>query len=234
MYAAMVGLGFAMMENIGYYISALVQPQIGGAQLLGYTFVFRGLLSPFAHPAFTSITGIGVAYAATHRRGGWAVGAGLLGAMTLHGLWNGLSKFGLPGIAAAYLMVACVLAVLVAVVVADRRRTVRLIWRFLPAYQAVGVVTQADLRMLSTLRSRRRARLWARSTGGAGAARAMTDYQQAATELALVHQRADRGLIGVARFDERCRGLLTLMAMARDAFLRQHPGPSSPPWAPGR
>jgi protease PrsW len=231
MYAAMVGLGFAMMENVGYYISAMVRPQIGGAQLLGYTFVFRGLLSPFAHPAFTSMTGIGVAYAATHRRGGWAVGAGLLGAMTLHGLWNGLSKFGLPGIAAAYLLVAWVLIVLVAVVVADRRRTVRLIWRFLPAYQADGVVTQADLRMLSTLRGRRRARLWARDSGGAVAARAMTDYQQAATELALVHQRADRGLIGAAPFDERCRGLLTLMAAARGAFLRQRPGPSSPPWA---
>ncbi len=231
MYAAMVGLGFAMMENIGYYISAMVRPQIGGAQLLGYTFVFRGLLSPFAHPAFTSVTGIGVAYAATHRRGGWAVGAGLLGAMTLHGLWNGLSKFGLPGIAAAYLLVAWVLIVLVAVVVADRRRTVRLIWRFLPAYQSDGVVTQADLRMLSTLRGRRQARLWARDTGGTVAARAMTNYQQAATELALVHQRADRGLIGAARFDERCRGLLTLMTMARGAFLRQRPGPPSPPWA---
>src|SRR5499433_3925268 len=32
MYAAMVGLGFAMTENIGYYISALVRPQIGGAE----------------------------------------------------------------------------------------------------------------------------------------------------------------------------------------------------------
>src|SRR5215472_14205257 len=65
MYAAMVGVGFAMMENIGYYIGALVRPEVGGAQLLGFTFVFRGLLSPFAHPAFTAMTGIGAAYAAT-------------------------------------------------------------------------------------------------------------------------------------------------------------------------
>jgi RsiW-degrading membrane proteinase PrsW (M82 family) len=221
MYAAMAGLGFAMTENIGYYISALVQPQVGGAELLGFTFVFRGLLSPFAHPAFTAMTGIGVAYAATHRRGGWAVGAGLLGAVTLHGLWNGLSKIGLPGIAAAYVLVAWVLIVLVAVVVADRRRTVRLIWRFLPAYQASGVVTEADLRMLSTLRGRRAARLRARRTGGAAVARAVSEYQQAATELALVHQRAERGVIDVARFDGRCRDLLALMTMARDAYSRQ-------------
>jgi RsiW-degrading membrane proteinase PrsW (M82 family) len=231
MYAAMVGLGFAMMENIGYYIGALVRPQIGGAELLGYTFVFRGLLSPFAHPAFTAMTGIGVAYAATHRRAGWAVGAGLLGAMTLHGLWNGLASNGLPGIALAYLLVLGVLIALVAVVVADRRRTVRLIWRFLPAYQAAGVVTEADLRMLSTLRGRRAARLWARRTGGRAAARAMTDYQLATTELALVHQRAERGLIGGAQFDQRRRDLLTLMAMARDAFFAQHAGPGPAPWA---
>jgi RsiW-degrading membrane proteinase PrsW (M82 family) len=221
MYAAMVGLGFAMMENIGYYISALVRPQVGGSELLGFTFVFRGLLSPFAHPAFTAMTGIGVAYAATHRRGGWAVGAGLLGAVTLHGLWNGLSNIGLPGIAAAYLLVAWVLIVLVAVVVADRRRTVRLIWRFLPAYQAGGAVTEADLRMLSTLRGRRAARLRARRTGGRTAARAVTEYQLAATELALVHQRAERGVIDVARFDGRCRDLLALMTMARDAYSRE-------------
>jgi len=231
MYATMVGLGFAMMENIGYYIGALVRPEVGGAQLLGFTFVFRGLLSPFAHPAFTSITGIGVAYAATHRRSGWAAVTGLFGAMALHGLWNGLATYGLPGIAVAYVLVACVLIALVAVVVADRRRVVRLIWRFLPAYQTAGVVTEADLRMLSTLRGRRRARLWARRTSGRTAAHAMTDYQLAATELALCHQRAERGLIDVAGFDERSHELLTLMAMARDSFFARQAGPGSPPWA---
>jgi len=231
MYAAMTGLGFAMMENIGYYISALVRPEVGGAQLLGYTFVFRGLLSPFAHPAFTSITGIGVAYAATHRRAGWAAAAGLLGAMTLHGLWNGLSSSGGTGVGAAYLLVMAVLIALVAVVIADRRRTVRLIWRFLPAYQDSGLVTGADLRMLATLLGRRQARQRARQAGGQAAARAMTDYQLAATELALVHQRAERGLIGAARFGERRRDLLALMAVTRAAFSGQQAGRESPPWA---
>jgi RsiW-degrading membrane proteinase PrsW (M82 family) len=215
MYAAMVGLGFAMMENIGYYIGALVRPEVGGVQLLGSTFVFRGLLSPFSHPAFTSMTGIGVAYAATHRRAGWAAVTGLLGAMILHGLWNGLAKYGLGGVAAAYLLVAWVLIALVAVVVADRRRTVRLIWRYLPAYEGTGVVTDADLRMLSSLRARRAARVRARNAGGTTAAHKMTNYQLAATELALAHQQADRGLTDVARFQQRSRDLLTLMAMAR-------------------
>ncbi len=154
-YAAMVGLGFAMMENVGYYISALVRPAVGGVSLLGATFVFRGVLAPLAHPMFTSMTGIGAAYAATHRRGGWAIGVGLLGAMTLHGLWNGLTVFGLAGIVLAYGLLACVLVVLIAVVVADRRRIVRLIRRFLPAYQADGLITETELQMLCTLRERR-------------------------------------------------------------------------------
>ncbi len=231
-YAAMVGLGFAMMENIGYYIGALVRPEVGGVKLLGATFVLRGVLSPLAHPIFTSMTGLGVAYAATHRSGKWAVAAGLLGAMVLHGLWNGLSSFGLNGLGLAYAILSCVLAVLIGVIIADRRRIVRLIWRFLPVYEAMGVVTQADLRMLSTLRERRAARHWARVSGGRAAAQAMQDYQLAATELALVHLRAQRRIISPEAFEARRRDLLRLMAAARSAFFRRQPEPPQPPWAP--
>jgi PrsW family intramembrane metalloprotease len=77
-YAAMVGLGFAMVENVGYYINAIATPERGGIALLGYTFVLRGVLSPLLHPIFTSMTGLGVAYAASRPRGAqgarWAVG----------------------------------------------------------------------------------------------------------------------------------------------------------------
>jgi hypothetical protein len=213
-----------MMENIGYYISALVRPDIGGVPLLGATFVLRGILAPFAHPIFTSMTGIGVAYAATHRRGGWAVGAGLLAAMTLHGLWNGLSAYGLRGIILAYGLLACVLVVLIAVMVADRRRIVRLIRLFLPAYQASGLVTGGDLRMLCTLRERRAARAWARRAGGRPAARAMANYQLAATELALAHQRAERGTLAAGPSGERERALAEVMVSARELFSRHYPG----------
>ena len=190
--------------------------------LLGATFVLRGILAPLAHPIFTSMTGIGVAYAATHRRGRWAVGAGLLGAMTLHGLWNGLGAYGLRGLILAYGLLACVLVVLIAVIVADRRRIVRLIRRFLPAYQADGLVTAADLRMLCTLRERRAARAWARRVGGRPAARAMTNYQLAATELALAHQRAERGAVAPGEFEERRRALAGVMAAARDEVSRSY------------
>src|SRR5215467_12861139 len=217
-YAAMVGLGFAMMENIGYYISALARPEIGGVPLLGVTFVFRGVLAPLAHPMFTAMTGIGAAYAATHRRGGWALGAGLAGAMFLHGLWNGLTSLGLPGVILAYGLLACVLVVLITVIVADRRRILGLIRRYLPAYQDCGLVTEADLRMLCTLRERRQARRWARAAGGRPLARAVAAYQLAATELALAHQRLQRGGATPGEFEERRRALTGVMAPAHEVI----------------
>jgi len=230
-YAAMVGLGFAMMENIGYYIDALIRPVVGGARLLEVTFVMRGVLSPLAHPMFTSMTGIGAAYAASHRRAWWAVPLGWLAAMLLHGIWNGLTVFGLAGIGAAYGILFCVFVGLIAVLVADRRRIIALIWRFLPLYAPTGLVTIEDVRMLSTLRGRRLARNWARATGGMTAAAAIGDYQLAATELALLHQRAERGVIDHQRFAGRQQALLGLMQVARGAFLRRMPTPPPPPWA---
>jgi len=230
-YAAMVGLGFAMTENIGYYINALVNPVHGGVQLLGYTFVLRGVLSPFLHPVFTSMTGIGAAYAASHRHAGWALALGWLAAVSLHAMWNGLSIFGLAGTAVAYLILLCLLGILWAVIIADRRRIVAQIEHYLPGYEPTGLVTPQDITMLSSLRGRRLARNWARSTGGLPAASAMGNYQLAATELALLHDKARRGVLDRSQVAQRQQALLGLMQVARAAFLRRRPAPPQAPWA---
>jgi protease PrsW len=230
-YAALVGLGFAMTENIGYYINALVNPVQGGAQLLGYTFVLRGVLSPFLHPIFTSMTGIGAAYAASHRHRGWALPLGWVTAMLLHAMWNGLSIFGLAGTLVAYVILLGLLVVVWRIIVADRRRIIGLIVGCLPGYEPTGLVTPGDIRMLSSLKERRRARSWALGTGGLTAARAMSDYQLAATELALLHQKACRGVIGHRQFTQNQRALLGVMQLARSTFLRRHVEPPVAPWA---
>ncbi|URN04307.1 PrsW family intramembrane metalloprotease [Actinomadura madurae] len=233
-YAAMVGLGFAMMENVTYYMRAF---EDGGAQQLQAVFILRGLIAPLSHPLFTSMTGLGVAYAATHRRGQLlAPLAGLLGAMILHGLWNGSAAFGLGGLGIVYLLDFGVLVTLIVVVFAERRHTVRRIEAYLPTYAGTGLVTPQDVRMLRSIPSRRAARRWARSVGGAPAARAMTDYQLAATELALLHKRAERGVADPHWFGTRRDSLLELMSLARQAFLRTPPRPGTsraggPPWA---
>jgi RsiW-degrading membrane proteinase PrsW (M82 family) len=234
-YAAMVGLGFAMIENVGYYINALVTPERGGIALLGYTFVLRGLVSPLLHPIFTSMTGLGAAYSASRRGGApWAVALGLLAAMILHGTWNGLSLYGTAGLVAGYLIMSAVLMGLITVLVSDRRRLIRLIRRYLPGYERTGLVTADDIAMLSSLRARGRARSWARASGGLPAAAAMSDYQLAATELALADAKADRGVLDFNVFAAREHSLLTLMAVARHAFTSRLPGGSEltpAPWA---
>jgi len=234
LYAGMVGLGFAMVENVGYYINALITPQQGGFALLGYTFVLRGVLSPLLHPIFTSMTGLGVAYAASHyRRGGyWAVAVGWLAAMLLHGTWNGLSVYGTAGVLIGYAITCCVLAGIIVVLVADRRRLVGEIRHYLPAYAPTGLVTDGDIAMLGSLRARRRARNWARVSGGLPAAAAMGDYQLAATELALLRAKADRGVIDQSTFAARQYDLLALMHVARRSFSRRHAEPPHAPWAP--
>ncbi|MBE1536114.1 PrsW family intramembrane metalloprotease [Actinomadura algeriensis] len=234
-YAAMVGLGFAMMENITYYMRAFDD---GGAQQLQAVFILRGLVAPLSHPLFTAMTGLGVAYAATHRRGQFlAPAAGLLGAMLLHGMWNGAASTGLAGLGVVYVLDACILGVLIVIVAVERRSTVRRIETYLPLYGATGLVTPADVRMLRSIPARRAARRWARTVGGPAAGRAMVDYQLAATELALLHKRADRGVADPQWFATRRDSLLDLMALARHAFLRTPPvpranPPGGPPWAP--
>lgn len=234
-YAVLVGLGFAMMENVGYYINALAEPVYGGARLLGYTFVLRGVLSPLLHPIFTSMTGLGAAYAASRRNAGWALPAGWAAAIGLHAVWNGLSVLGPGGMTAGYAIMTAVLAVLIVILVRDRRRIVGQITHRLPGYTGTGLITAEDIGMLSTLRGRRQARAWARASGGLPAAAAMGDFQLAATELALLHQGAERGVIAPERFCQRQKDLLGLMQIARKAFLSRHDEPPHAPWAaPGR
>jgi RsiW-degrading membrane proteinase PrsW (M82 family) len=232
-YATLVGLGFAMMENIGYYINALVQPEFGGVRLLGYTFVVRGLLSPLLHPMFTSMTGLGAAYAASHKRSNGALITGWCGAMLLHGMWNSLDSAGAAGMLVGYGLMAVVFISLVTVLIWDRHRIVGQLRGYLPGYVPTGLVTTDDIVMLSTLPGRRRARRWARSAGGRAAAAAMADYQLAATELALLHPKAERGIIDPGYFRRRQHDLLALMHVARQAFLRHGPAPRSVPWTSG-
>ena len=62
--------------------------------------------------------------------------------------------------------------VVVILVVADRRRIVRMVAQFLPDYKDPAVVTAADITMLASLQRRRLGRQWARlHLGAAGAHR---------------------------------------------------------------
>jgi RsiW-degrading membrane proteinase PrsW (M82 family) len=84
-YAAMVGLGFAATENVLYYGNAALHGHLAAV------FATRGVASPFAHPFFTAMTGVGFGLArdVTDRRAaGIRIGLGLSAAIALHFLWN--------------------------------------------------------------------------------------------------------------------------------------------------
>ncbi|MEV4576869.1 PrsW family intramembrane metalloprotease [Nonomuraea jabiensis] len=211
-YASMAGLGFATVENVGYYLLAYNEDGAGGALQL---FVIRGLIDPLGHPIYTSMIGLGVAYALTRRTAARfaAIPLGYLGAVFLHGLWNGSATTGsLTWVAAAYLVIMAALILLIAVTVVERRQLVTRMGLYLPGYQQTGLITEADVRMLSTLSGRKAARKWAR---GAGLGRAMSDYQQAATELTMLHLRAERQGMDPVRFAVERDAHLGMMANAR-------------------
>ncbi|HEX2084267.1 MAG TPA: PrsW family intramembrane metalloprotease [Solirubrobacteraceae bacterium] len=185
-YAALVGLGFAMTENVLYYGRGAAEEGITGAVI---TFVVRGVMSPFAHPLFTAMTGIGLGLAVAARSRGFRVTAPLVGlaaAMFLHSLWNTAAGAGLFLGVYALIMVPLFLG-LWAVVWLGLRREARLI-----AAHLRGVLPEEEIASLSSLRGRRRARRVAAQRGGRRAKRAMRDLQQVAAELAF-HRHQSRG-----------------------------------------
>jgi RsiW-degrading membrane proteinase PrsW (M82 family) len=108
-FAGVIALGFATVENVLYYGRAVVS---GVPVLIFVLFFFRGVLSPFAHVSFTAMTGIGCGISReTHNQ---AVKitmpiVGYLGAVILHMIWNGLPMLiayllGINGLAAFLVM----------------------------------------------------------------------------------------------------------------------------------
>ncbi|GHC85526.1 protease PrsW [Nocardiopsis terrae] len=225
-YAGMVATGFAFTENILYFLSAFFDGTLVA------TFAIRGLVAPFGHPVYTAMIGLGVAYAAM-RTGGLrllAPFAGWVAAVLLHGMWNAATTFGWSGLGVAYLVLFLVLLGILVIAARDRRSQVAAIDRYLPPYISTGLVTPSDITMLSSMTARRRAREWAAHNAGARGRLAMKDYQLAATELALLHQKLD---LGLPRQDWKVRrdSFLALMHVARDTFLGRLPQPVKPGWA---
>ena len=56
-YATFAALGFAAVENVVYYSNAMRAD--AGGEALAATFLLRGVLAPWGHPLYTSMTGIG-------------------------------------------------------------------------------------------------------------------------------------------------------------------------------
>jgi RsiW-degrading membrane proteinase PrsW (M82 family) len=187
-YAAMVGLGFATTENILYYGNTAIEGDVS----VGAVFVMRGIASPFAHPVFTAMTGIGLGLAVTATTRGRRLVApplGLLGAILLHSAWNTSAISGEAFVAVFVLVMFPVFVALIVVSVGARRRDGRRVGAYLGPEVQAGVLSQEDLRALASTRGRARAVRAARRSGGKAAARARRELHRTATDLAFLRHR---------------------------------------------
>jgi RsiW-degrading membrane proteinase PrsW (M82 family) len=73
-------LGFAAVEDVGYFTKV---PH----HLLVATIIVRGIVTPFGHPLFSSLSGVGYALYRRRHQLRWLVG-GIAGAAALHTAWD--------------------------------------------------------------------------------------------------------------------------------------------------
>lgn len=189
-YGALVGVGFAFVEDILYYLSALAD---GGAAGLTTTVVLRGVMSPFAHPLFTSATGLGFGIGLTSKSRAKRVVAPVLGfltAVTLHGIWNGSAFYGTRNFLTAYAVVMLpLLIVIVSVTIWARSREGRMLVAALQQTVQMGWTRPEEVRWVARLSDRVSARRYAKLHGGPQAAKAMRAFQQTMIEIAFLHNR---------------------------------------------
>jgi len=199
-YAAMVGLGFAMVENIQYYGAAVEEG--GGSSAV--TFAIRGMMAPFAHPLFTAMFGIGLGYTRERMRSArrfWAPPVGLAAAVGLHALWN-LATTSDSWFLALYfvVMVPAFVGILV-IVYLSLVREGRVIREHLAHLVEARVIDADELECLCIVRRRLRASYDAWRAGGTVRWRRRRELHRTASELAFHRWRVRRGLSKGAEAD---------------------------------
>ncbi|MGH3434943.1 MAG: PrsW family intramembrane metalloprotease [Sciscionella sp.] len=197
-YAGITATGFAFTENIDYFGLAFAH---GGLDGFGggvvAAFVLRGVFTPFLHPMFSMMTGIGIGIAARTRTRWMRVGAplgGYLAAVSLHALWNASTMLsqGRGLLSFYFLVIVPILAAMVLFVGWQRKREQAVIASQLPAMVRNGWIAPSEVELLSSLRGRREWRRQVRTYSGGPAASAVRRYQAAVTELAFLAERVSR------------------------------------------
>ena len=212
---ALVGLGFAMTENILYFGTAYRE---GGAAAVGTIFVVRCLINGLGHAVWTSFTGAAIGWSRSrHGKGvlrfvvpplGWAM------AVMGHAIWNlgGSLAIGLFAIVLTqfYLLpdweafiAAGILAglpftippILTAYIFArlGREQEERVIRTYLPIEVRLGTLSPAEAQIVADPDQRRDQIRECSRTRGKRAAKLQRAFDQTATRLAFFHYHALRG-----------------------------------------
>ncbi|OSZ57706.1 hypothetical protein OQI_25790 [Streptomyces pharetrae CZA14] len=246
--AGVTATGFAFTENILYLGTAFGTDQMHGdsgiASVTAATFFVRVVMSPFAHPLFTVLTGIGFGIAALSGDRGRLRRvllplSGLLLAMGMHAFWNGSATFGEYGFFAVYgAFMVPAFGILTWLVIWTRQRELRTVREELPPYVAAGWLGPAEPFALGSMRARRLAREYAGHHLGRAASRAVGEYEAYATSLAFLRHRGRLGRAGtdfLARERELLHELWRRREVARPALeyaarVTAPVGPVMMPW----
>jgi protease PrsW len=214
-YAGLVGAGFAWLEDILY---------IGGGESVSeslLTAAMRLIMAPFAHSLFTTMFGIGVYFALQQRNAAAKAGCillGYLGAVIMHGLWNGSSLLSVEAYFLTYVFWMVPIFVLVIVLgVSSRRREQRVVAAKLPGMVAAGLVTPNEATWLGSMRNRKQAIGQAAQLGGKPASKGVKNFAAQVVELAFVRDRIDRGFGDqrvAALLNEEAQGVYAARAAA--------------------
>jgi RsiW-degrading membrane proteinase PrsW (M82 family) len=191
LYGALIGFGFAMTENLFYFMSALAE---GGWMSWGATVVLRGLVFGLNHAIFTACTGAGLGYARMIASRIGRVGIPLLGlgaAIGLHALHNlGAS---LASVAIGAFLISFFNGfggvVLVSLMIAAGLRRQGHWVRAELADEVGNLLTQTDYAGLPSMSGRRAMLAEARLAGGPEAMSRTRRFQELATELAFRKRR---------------------------------------------
>ncbi|HSN97858.1 MAG TPA: PrsW family intramembrane metalloprotease, partial [Candidatus Nanopelagicales bacterium] len=174
-YATFTALGFAAVENVLYYARAAMQ----GSDVLAGTFVLRGVFTPWLHPLFTAMTGIGFGLARESTKGAVRVLAPIGGYMigvVLHAVWNflptalgrSMGAVFIPWLLLWLVFVAAFFVMIIALVV-RKGRTIR---DHLKDEVLLGNISQDDLDLICSPVGRLRCTLTWRGAPGRNLIRA--------------------------------------------------------------
>jgi protease PrsW len=236
-YGALVGVGFAMTENILYLGQAYLE---GGLREFGTLVLAREVLGGFGHPAYTAITGAAIGWSrGRYGRGIARVVVPILGwalAVALHIAWNGGlvlttalmdEDAGLLQPVAVQTAIVIVPAVLVLYVVArlSARHELGILREELRAEVERGTITQDEYTAIVDAEERQRALASVQARGGRALRRRQQAFFSTAADLALRnhhrHQGEPSNANQAARDDVDRERLLTLRReLAPDQLLR--------------
>lgn len=205
-YGAFIGLGFQAVENVQYFIEAVDVAGLGDqiGPIIGTFFVRVVIAGVYSHVLFTSLVGLGFAYAVTRRHVRPArrllVAVGLyLTAFAAHFVWNSPWFAGLirPDDVGSFVTYAFVkgmpfLSFLVVLAIIARRREADAFSRLVASELGTDVLTEGELAILKSARRRRRARRAVAQARGAAAGRLLAQLHEEQLKLAVVLSKAER------------------------------------------